>query len=166
NCTLGLRLASPGRNQEAARYLKAATALKPSNPAAGQNVHFNTWLVLAKVEESNSPKEALAAYKHAAELAPKDFDVHYSQARLLERQNDFEAAAQQYKEALQIDPRSSDAAAGLANAYMGLKRLPEAEEALRNYLKLSPKESNAHLQLGRVLAGSGKYDQDLAEYQA
>lgn len=166
NLNLGLLLASSGEKQEAAKYLKVATGLKPSNPAEAQGSVFNAWFALAKVEETESPREALGAYEQCAEISPKDFDVHYSQARLLEQLKKPEEAAAQYKLAVEIDPHSGAAEAGLANIYMELKKLPEAEQALRSYLKIDPASADAHLQLGRALASSGQYDQALLEYQS
>jgi tetratricopeptide (TPR) repeat protein len=166
NLNLGLLLAAAGEKKQAAQYLKAATGLKPSNAADAQPSLFNAWFAFARVQEADSPKEALDAYEHCAAISPKDFDVHYGEARLLEQQKQFEAAAAQYKQALEIDPSSGTAAAGLANSYMELKQLPQAEEALRNYLKLNPRSADAHLQLGRALATSGEFDQALLEYQS
>lgn len=166
NLNLGLLLAASGEKPEAAKYLKAATELKPSNPADADASMLNTWFALAKVLEPDSPTESLEAYRQSVSLAPKDFDVHYGEAGLLERLKRFDEAAAQYKMALAIDPRSGAAAAGLANSYMELNRLPEAEEALRAYLKINPDSADGHLQLGRALASSGEYDQALLEYQS
>jgi tetratricopeptide (TPR) repeat protein len=163
---LGLLLAAAGEQQEAARQLKIATGLRPSNTAGAQGALFNAWFTLAKVQEADSPRDALEAYQHCVEISPRDFDSHYNQAKVLEQLGRFEAAATQYRLALEINARSGAAAAGLANSYMELKRLPEAEEALRSYLKLDPASADAHLQLGRALASSGEYDQALLEYQS
>src|SRR5437773_883075 len=82
-------LAAARKNQEAITYLRAATKLKPSNPAAADEGLFTAWLALAKILQQESPAESLAAYKRAAELHPKNFAVQLGWAQSLEKQNDF-----------------------------------------------------------------------------
>src|SRR5439155_1931762 len=61
NLDLGLTLAAARKNQEAITYLRAATKLKPSNPATADEGLFTAWLALAKILQQESPAEALAA---------------------------------------------------------------------------------------------------------
>ena len=63
NLNLGLLLAKQGDNAEAAKYLKAATQLKPSEkPEQGLS---RAWQALGRVEESSDPQLALVAYEEA-----------------------------------------------------------------------------------------------------
>lgn len=162
NLNLGLQLAKTGAS-DAEPYLRAATQLKPTKHAAeGQ---ARAWLSLAHVLEAKKPDEAIAAYRQAAALQPKDPEPHLAAGLLLEKQEKFSEAEQEYKQALALDP-SSDAVAGLANIYMRGRRFPEAEAELRKLLAARPDQGSARIQLGRVLAAEGKNDDAIAELQA
>jgi len=162
NLNLGLQLAKTG-DPDAEQFLRAATHLKPtSQPAEGQE---RAWLSLAHVLEAARPEEALAAYRQAATLQPKDAEPHLAAGALLEKQNKFADALEEYKQALALDP-TSDALTGLANVYLRGRKFPEAEEYLRKLVALHPDDVGAHIELGRVLVAQGKNDAALAELQA
>jgi tetratricopeptide (TPR) repeat protein len=162
NLNLGLQLAKAGE-PDAELFLRAATQLKPtSHVAEGQ---ARAWLSLGHVLEATKPDEAIAAYRQAAVLQPKDPEPHLSAGLLLEKHEKFSDAEQEYKQALALGP-SSDAVTGLANIYMHGHRLPEAEAELRKLVAARPEQANARIQLGRVLAADGKYDDAIAELQA
>ncbi len=161
NLNLGLQLAKAGQ-PDAEQYLRAATQLKPtSHIAEGQ---ARAWLSLGHVLEASKPEEALAAYRQAAVLQPKDPEPHLAAGLLLEKEEKFADAESEYKQALALGP-SSDALTGLANIYMRGHRLPEAEAELRKLVAAHPDQANARIQLGRVLAADGKYDEAITELQ-
>jgi len=159
NLNLGLQLAKTNQ-PDAEQFLRAATKLKPSSQAAeGQ---FRAWLSLAHAMEKSKPEEALAAYRQAATLQPKDAEPHLSAGLVLENENQFAEAEQEYKQALALDPKASDALTGLANIYMRGRRFQEAEEFLRKLVALRPDDGAGHVQLGRVLAAEGKNNEQIA----
>ena len=163
NLNLGILLARQGNSVEAAKYLTAATQLKPTaHPGEGV---ARAWQSLGHVLESSDPPQALTAYSEAARLNPKDPDPHLSAAILLEKQKNLEAAAHEYQNAADLDPKSQEAVAGLANVYAQQKKYPEAEAALRKLLQISSSDSTARVQLGRVLAAEGKTDEAAKELQ-
>jgi Flp pilus assembly protein TadD len=154
NLNLGILLAGQGDNAEAAKYLKAATHLKPTaNPEQGL---ARAWLSLGRVEEDSDPPQALAAYAEAAKLNPKAAQPHLSAGILLEKRNDLDAAAREFQLAAELDTKSPEALASLANVSMRQKKYAEAEAALRKLLAADPQNNNARVQLGRVLAAEGK----------
>ncbi|HVP42331.1 MAG TPA: tetratricopeptide repeat protein [Terriglobales bacterium] len=162
NLNLGVLLAASG-SEEAEKYLRAATQLKPvSKPEQGQARAF---LALGNFLESKSPTESLRAFQAASQLTPKDPAPHLSAGMLLEKQGDLLSAEKEFQATVELDPSSTDALAGLANVYMRLKRLPDAETALRSFLRLSPNDVNAHLQLGRVLRELGRASEARAEFE-
>src|SRR6266567_8959772 len=161
NLNLGLQLAKAGA-PDAEQFLRAATQLKPTNHVAeGQ---ARAWLSLGHVLEGNKADEAIAAYRQAAGLQPKDAEPHLAAGLLLEKQEKFADAEQEYKQALALGP-STDAVTGLANIYMRGRHFPEAEAELRKLVEAHPDRADAHIQLGRVLAADGKYDEAVAEMQ-
>jgi len=162
NLNLGLQLAKNGETG-AEQFLRAATQLKPtSHVAEGQ---ARAWLSLAHVLEATKPDEAVAGYRQAAALQPKNPEPHLAAGLLLEKEEKFSDAEHECKQALALGP-SSDAVTGLANIYMRGHRLPEAEAELRKLVAERPDQASARSQLGRVLAAEGKNDDAIAELQA
>src|SRR5579864_1819237 len=163
NLNLGLQLAKSGQ-PDAEQFLRAATQLKPTRHVGeGQ---ARAWLSLAHVLEATKPDEAIAAYRHAAELQPKDPEAHLAAGFLLEKEEKFADAEHEYKQALALDASASDAVTGLANIYMRGRRFPEAEAELRKLVAAHPAEATARIQLGRVLAAENKNDDAIAQLEA
>jgi tetratricopeptide (TPR) repeat protein len=164
NLNLGLLLAKQGDNAEAAKYLGAATQLKPTaHPEEGLT---RAWESLGRVEEASNPKASLEAYTKAAEISPKDPAPHLAAGAVLAKQKNLDAAAHEYQIASQLDPKSAEAVTALANIDIGQKKYPEAEAALRAILASDPQNNNARIQLGRVLAAEGKPDEAAQQLQA
>src|SRR5271165_75736 len=115
NLNLGLMLVK-GNSPEAEQFLRAATALQPTDHVADGQAR--AWLSLGHVLEDTKPEEALEAFKKAAALTPKDPEPHLSAALVYERKKDFSAAEAEYQQVLALDPRSSEAVVGLTNIYM------------------------------------------------
>ena len=157
NLNLGVVLGRQGENAEAAKYLKAATQLKPT--ANSNEGLARAWLSLGLVEDSQDPQAALSAYAEAATLNPTDPEPHLSAGLLLEREERFDDAAREYQAAAALDPKATEPIAGLANVYSKQKKLPEAEAQLRRLLEIDPNNGAARTQLGRVLAAQGKQDE-------
>ena len=162
NLNLGLMLVR-FNSPEAERYLRAATGLKPTDQV--EEGQARAWLALAHLLENTKPEDALAAYRKASELTPKDPEPHLSAGLLQERQKEFSAAEAEYKQVLAVDPHSTEAAIGLTNLYMKSGRLGEAEPLLRRLATERPDDSGIHLQLGRVLAAQSKKDDAITEIQ-
>ena len=163
NLNLGLVLAKNGQ-PDAEKYLRAATELTPT--ANVKDGKARAWLSLAHVVEAKNPDDAVAAYRHAAELQPKDPEPHLSAGLLLEKENRFADALEEYKQALADDPSSADALTGMANIYMRGRQFSQAEDTLRKLVVLRPNDAGAHMQLGRMMATAGDYDQSIAELEA
>jgi len=163
NLNLGLMLAR-SNNPEAEQFLRAATTLKPTEHI--EEGQARAWLALAHLLEAKKPDEALAAYRKASELTPKDPEPHLSAGLLHEQRKEFSDAEAEYKQALALDAHSTEAAIGLTNIYMKSGRLGDAEPLLRRLATERPNDVGIHLQLGRVLEAEGKKDDAIVEFQA
>lgn len=163
NLNLGISLGKLG-DLDAAKYLAAATTLKPtSHPEEG---YFRAWLSLGHVLSKDHPQQAALAFQQAAKYKPKDPEPHLSAAELYLAAKLPVDAEREYKAALALDPASKDAIVGLANLYLNAKRLPEAEAMLRKVVADDPSNANAQLQLARVLAAENKDDDATQAYDA
>jgi Tfp pilus assembly protein PilF len=161
NLNLGISLGKLG-NPDAAKYLAAATTLKPtSHPEEG---YFRAWLSLGHVLGKEHPEQAAQAFQQAAKFKPKDPEPHLSAAQLFEQAKNADAAEREYRTALALDPNSKDAVTGLANIYLSAKRLPEAETMLQKIVAADASNANAQLQLARVLAAENKDDEATTAY--
>jgi len=157
NLNLGILLARQGNSTEAAKYLEAATQLKPTaNPDEGL---ARAWLSLGLVEEARDPQKSIAAYAQAAALTPKDPVPHLDAGLLLEKQNKLDEAAREYQVAVELDSNSASAITGLANVYSKQRKYAGAETQLRKLLAIDPGNHDARVQLGRILAAEGKSDE-------
>jgi tetratricopeptide (TPR) repeat protein len=151
---LGILLARQGSTDEAVKYLKSATQLKPTaNADEGQ---ARAWLSLGLVQQDADPQAALDDFAKASSLTPFDPEPHLSAGLLLERQNKLDEAAHEYQIAATVDQKSTEALAGLANVYTKQKKYAEAEAQLRKILTINPDSQNARVQLGEVLSAQGK----------
>jgi Flp pilus assembly protein TadD len=157
NLNLGILLARQGESTEAAKYLEAATRLKPT--ANTDEGLARAWLSLGLVEEAHDSQKALAAYAQAMKLTPNDPEPHLSAGLLLEKQEHLDEAAREYRDAARLDPKSTEPITGLANVYSKQKNYAEAETQLRKLLAIDPANSDARVQLGRVLAAEGKSEE-------
>jgi tetratricopeptide (TPR) repeat protein len=167
NLNLGLALAAAGQ-PDAEQFLRAATQLKPASGSVQSSKR--AWMALGNLLAASKPDDAAAAFQQAAVLDPKDPEPHLLAASLLEKQRRLAEAEKEYQMALELTPKddaqSADALTALTNFYMEQKRFADAESLLRKLVALHPDEAAAHLQLGRMLAISGKNDEAAAEMEA
>ena len=162
NLNLGLVLAAADK-PEAEQYLRAATKLTPSsNPPQGRK---RAWLALGHVLEQRDPEEAVNAFRQAAVADPKDPEPHLLAGAALEKLKNPEAE-QEYQLALAIDSNSSDVMTALTNLYMTQHRFSDAENLLRKLVIVHPDDASTHIQLGRMLAISGKNEDAATELEA
>jgi len=161
NVNLGILLARQGKNGEAAKFLEAATKLKPgANP---EQSLAHAWLALGQVEEGFSPQQALIAFAEAAKFNPKDPEPHFSAGNVLERLGELDAAAREFQIAVEIDPKTYPAVSRLADIYRKQKKYVEAEMALRKVLAAEPENMAAHAELGRALAAEDRNEEAAEE---
>ncbi len=161
NINLGLALAASGK-PEAEQYLRAATKLAPaSHPEQG---HKRAWIALGHLLQQPNPEEAVNAFRQAAVADPKDPEPHLLAGSVLEKLKNPEAE-QEFQLALATDPHSSDAMSALTNYYMAQHRYPDAENLLRKLVVVRPDDAGGHIQLGRMLAITGKSQEAAVELE-
>ena len=163
NLNLGLTLAALGQNDDAIKYLTAATQLQPGSHPAQAKEH--AWVSLGSLLMAKDPPGAEHALGEAAKLAPDDPEPHLRLGYFYESSNNLDQARAQYQQALTGSHAEEQAQAlrGLVNIAVASKQYSEAESKVREYLAAAPADSQAHLLLGRLLAEQGKNDEALSE---
>jgi len=164
NLNLGILLARQGNNADAAKYLRAATQLKPT--AHVDEGLARAWQSLGIVLQDTDPQQALAAFAEAEKLQPNNFDVHFAAGQVLEKQNQLDAAAKEYETAATLDPKSVEPAIALSVVYTKQQKYAQAEAMLRKLLAADPQNQAVRTQLGRILAAQGKQDEAAKELGA
>ena len=157
NLNLGILLARQGNSAEAAKYLKAATQLKPT--AHVDEGLARAWQSLGIVLQDSDPQQALAALGEAEKLQPNNFEVHFAAGQVLEKQNQLDAAAREYETAATLDPKSIEPVVALSVVYTRQQKYAQAEGMLRKLLASDPQNQTVRTQLGRILAAEGKTDE-------
>jgi tetratricopeptide (TPR) repeat protein len=163
NLNLGLTLAAAGQNDDAIKYLTAATELRPAIHPEQAKEH--AWLSLGNLLMAKDPPAAEHAFGEAAKLAPEDPEPHLRLGNFYESSNRLYQARDQYQQALGGSQGETRAQAlrGLVNIAVASRQYREAESKVRDYLAAAPADSQAHLLLGRLLAAQGKNDEALSE---
>ena len=166
NLNLGILLARQDNNAEAAKYLRAATQLKPT--AHVDEGLARAWQSLGIVlsATADDPQQALAAFNEAEKLQPDNFEVHFAAGQLLEKQNQLDGAAKEYETAAALDPKSIEPVAALSVVYTRQQKYAQAEAMLRKLLAADPQNQTVRAQLGRILAAQGKNEDAAKELGA
>jgi tetratricopeptide (TPR) repeat protein len=109
--------------------------------------------------------EAVAQYRQAIALDPKNIIPRVSLANALLSQGKLDEAIVESQDAIALDPRNAAARVSLGNA-LELQLKPAA--AILEYLDaiaLDPRDAAAHTSLGNALQSQGKFDEAIAEYR-
>jgi tetratricopeptide (TPR) repeat protein len=163
NLNLGLTLAASGHDDDAIKYLTAATELQPASHPEQAKEH--AWLSLGRLLLGKDPPAGEHAFGEAARLAPEDPEPHLLLGAFYETSNKLDQARAEYQQGLAASHGEARAVAlrGLVNIAVASKQYSEAESKVRDYLAAAPADSQAHLLLGRLLAAQGKNDEALSE---
>jgi len=110
-------------------------------------------------------KNALLAFRKAAELMPDEAEAHCNLAAAQKSFGLLNDAAASYRRALQIDPEYADAYFCLGNT---LTELGQLDDAISNYhraLQIKPDFAEAYLKLADVLSDLGQLNDAVSSYR-
>jgi tetratricopeptide (TPR) repeat protein len=108
---------------------------------------------------------AIACYRTAIKLDPKDAKTHYNLGHALEKQGNLDGAITCYRKALAIDPKYAQAHNNLGDALSVKWELEGAIACYQKALALNPKFAPAHYGLGNALRKKGELDGAIACWQ-
>ncbi len=109
--------------------------------------------------------EAVAAYRKAIELDPKNTDAYSGLGYALSAQKKLDEAVAAYRKAIELDPKNTDAYSGLGYALSAQNKLDEAVAVYRKAIELDPKYVYAYNGLGYALSAQNKLDEAVAAYR-
>jgi anaerobic magnesium-protoporphyrin IX monomethyl ester cyclase len=121
---------------------------------------FGTSLLL-----QGKTNESLEPMQRAAELIPRDPDVHLNLGVIFYDLGRFGDAETNFRTALAIKPDYANGHNNLGNALRSLRRLGEAEASFRRALAIKPDFAEAQSNLGHTLRDQGRLDEAEACYR-
>lgn len=116
-------------------------------------------------ESEGRMDEAMASYREAVAVGPREGLVLYGYGRFLQRRGDLDAAIEAVRAAAQHGARSYGAMGTLAFFLLAAGRLPEAYDAVRESLEVHPGKSGNLVALARICSGLGRHDEALDTYE-
>jgi len=150
-----LALMRAGRYAEVEQGARTLTAQAPDAGMAWK------LLALALIRQGKAAGEAL---EKAAELLPRDAEVHFHLGNAWLTLGQLQAAAASYQRALGIDPGISQAHGNLGLALYNLGQLDQALACYRRSLALAPNAA-AHTNLGNALRDLGQFEEAIASHR-
>lgn len=116
------------------------------------------------LDETRDDTGALAQFRAAEKVNPKEPYVHFAIAYLLMRQKRFSDAIPEFQADLENDPSHAQARVYLADCYLRLEDNQHAQPELERALRDDPSNELGHLDLGIIYAAQGRNEEALAQY--
>ena len=123
-------------------------------------------LVGEALDEMKEADGAIREFRAAAQVNPKEPNVHFGLGYLLWKKGQHADAAKEFQAELDNDPQHLQAMLYLADSEMQMNQLDQARILLEKLVKLSPDNAMAHRDLGIVYADLDRKQEALREFQA
>src|SRR5215510_8745462 len=89
-----------------------------------------------------------------AEAKRADAYYHFSLARVLDQEQQWDDSIKEYRKALEISPNNADIYAAMARTYLNQRNREEALKAAQKAVEISPTSLGAHRLLGDIYIGA------------
>ena len=132
------------------------------NPELGGKAHVDAGNAR---DDEGKPDEAIAEYRTAIGLDPKDAAAHTNLGRILSDQGKLDEAVVEFSKAIQLEPKDAIRHIDLGNALSDQNKLDEAIAEYRTAIALDPKNAEPHIDLGNALGNQHKLDDAVAEFR-
>lgn len=130
---IGVSYRYEGKTKDAVAAFDEALKLAPSN----WTIYVNKAITLNKSGDKTLLADAEAAYRKAAELAPKEPDPWMGVGITCRKQGKFDDAIVAYEKGLALNPKDGDAWYDLASMYLKKEQHDKSLAAFEAYLKLA-----------------------------
>jgi len=119
----------------------------------------------ATYDQLKRPKDAIAAYKRAADLEPGDVPTMNALGQALLNDNQFDAAMKEYKDVASADPEDASALVHISEIQRRQGKYEDALTTIRQARKKDPENLEAGYNEGLLLDVLGHYDDAAATYE-
>jgi protein O-GlcNAc transferase len=119
------------------------------------------WKLLGAALQSQG-KDALTAFRKAAELMPDDAENHLTIAAILQELGQLDEAVESLMLAIKLNPGLAEAHYNVGNIMSEAGQLEAAVVCYRNALSIDPKSTVAYSNLGAALLELGQLDEALS----
>ena len=119
----------------------------------------------AAYDQLKRTKDAIAAYKRAADLEPGDVPTMNALGQALLNDNQFDAALKEYKDIAAADPDDAGALVHIAEIQRRQGKFEDALTTIRKARKKDPESLEAGYNEGLLLDVLGHYDEAAATYE-
>ena len=119
----------------------------------------------AALERQGRYKEAVAEYREALRIYPKNSDTHNNLASILDSLGDTNAALAEYQEAIRLDPKSIAPRDNLGTFFIETGRLDDAMKQYTEAARLEPKDAHPYYLMGKLLLREGRDGEAIQQFR-
>lgn len=119
----------------------------------------------AVYDQSKRPKDAIEAYKRAADLDPDDTHTMEALAQSLLNDNQLDAALKEFQQIAQADPENAGAVIHISEILRRQGKYEEALTTVKQAVKKDPDSPEAGYNEGLLLDVLGRYDESAQVYE-
>ena len=137
----------------------------PPVAGVGHSVRVSELLDTAqRLTQQGKLDEAVARYRWALALEPKNADAHYNLGNALRQQSKFDEAAVHYRQAVVLQPNFAEAHNNLGNVLRRQSKWDEAAAHFQRAVVLKPNFAQAYVNLGNSLLDQGRAGEAASQY--
>ncbi len=163
----GLNLpAGPPRGGSARVPLPEGEIGSSQADGTGPDIRASTRLSAARMLEADGHLEAAAEqYRRVVDAEPENVEAYTRLGIVYNRLRRFEDAVRVFRRAIELQPNRAYLYNNLGFCHVLQRQYRPAEAAFRRALALQPNYQRARMNLGAVLAETGRNDEALAEFE-
>jgi tetratricopeptide (TPR) repeat protein len=151
--------------RDPSKSLEIARLIIAGRPETDRSVSWAHSLVGIVLDDEHKTNEAIAEYRKAIDLDPRNASFHSNLGQVLGHQAKTVEQAAEFQKAIELDPSALYPHLGLGADLRILGQTEAAIAELRKGVELYPGEALSHLLLGEALRDQHKDDEAIAEYR-
>lgn len=153
------------RQNQLGKALSDVNAAIHAAPATDKGFLFDAYSLRGGIyEQMKKYDEALADYKKALGLSPKDYGTLYQIANLEFEKGDYAAAKKDYQGLQRLNPRSQEALFGLARVAIKENDIATAQKLCKQGVELEPSQAISYMRQASVYRMMGNNADAVDDY--